>query len=40
MRSAPAWATPTSLTRLVEETDVDAAMLAGRYTLLDQSALG
>ena len=29
----------TLLTRLVEETDVDVVMLAGRYTLLDQSAL-
>jgi D-threo-aldose 1-dehydrogenase len=27
------------LTRLVKETDVDVVMLAGRYTLLDQSAL-
>jgi D-threo-aldose 1-dehydrogenase len=27
------------LTRLVRETDVDVVMLAGRYTLLDQSAL-
>ncbi|MGY1455179.1 aldo/keto reductase [Streptomyces sp. SS8] len=27
------------LTRLVEETDVDVVMLAGRYTLLDHSAL-
>ena len=27
------------LTRLVEEADVDVVMLAGRYTLLDQSAL-
>lgn len=30
---------PALLTRLVRETDVDAVMLAGRYTLLDQSAL-
>jgi D-threo-aldose 1-dehydrogenase len=29
----------TLLTRLVEETDVDVVMVAGRYTLLDQSAL-
>jgi len=29
----------TLLTRLVEEADVDVVMLAGRYTLLDQSAL-
>jgi len=29
----------TLLARLVEETDVDVVMLAGRYTLLDQSAL-
>ena len=27
------------LTRLVRETDLDAVMLSGRYTLLDQSAL-
>ncbi|MCO5999069.1 aldo/keto reductase [Actinoallomurus rhizosphaericola] len=30
---------PGMLTRLVEETDVDAVMLSGRYTLLDHSAL-
>ncbi|WP_328991215.1 aldo/keto reductase [Kribbella sp. NBC_01245] len=30
---------PTMLTTLVRETDVDVVMLAGRYTLLDQSAL-
>lgn len=30
---------PTLLTTLVKETDVDVVMLAGRYTLLDQSAL-
>ncbi|MFJ9817503.1 aldo/keto reductase [Streptomyces sp. NPDC101151] len=30
---------PGKLTRLVEESDVDAVMLSGRYTLLDQSAL-
>jgi D-threo-aldose 1-dehydrogenase len=29
----------TLLSRLVEEADVDVVMLAGRYTLLDQSAL-
>ncbi len=29
----------TLLARLVEETDVDVVMLAGRYTLLDQSGL-
>lgn len=29
----------TLLTRLVQEADVDVVMLAGRYTLLDQSAL-
>ena len=29
----------TLLTRLVEEAEVDVVMLAGRYTLLDQSAL-
>lgn len=28
------------LTRFVRETDVDAVLCAGRYTLLDQSALG
>jgi len=28
------------LTRLVRETDIDVVMLSGRYTLLDQSALG
>jgi len=30
---------PTKLTTLVRETDVDVVMLAGRYTLLEQSAL-
>ncbi|MFD5074059.1 aldo/keto reductase [Streptomyces sp. NPDC058371] len=30
---------PGKLTRLVRETDVDAVMLSGRYTLLDHSAL-
>jgi len=30
---------PGKLTRLVTETDVDAVMLSGRYTLLDHSAL-
>ncbi|MGW3286340.1 aldo/keto reductase [Streptomyces sp. NPDC001002] len=30
---------PGLLTRLVEESDVDAVMLSGRYTLLDHSAL-
>jgi D-threo-aldose 1-dehydrogenase len=30
---------PGKLTRLVKESDVDAVMLSGRYTLLDHSAL-